>query len=705
MKQEIIKREIPLEMVRNIGFSAHIDAGKTTTTERILYYTGKINKIGEVDEGTTTMDWMEQEQERGITITLAAITCFWKNFCINIIDTPGHVDFTAEVERAFRILDGVVVIFCGVGGVEPQSETVWHQADKYNIPRMIYVNKIDRMGADFYEVLKSIQKKLNKNALAVQIPIGNESNFKGVVDLIKMKSLIWIDDKGLNYKEEEISQDLIEIAYYHRDILLEKIVENNDILMEKYLEKKPIDEKEIKAEIRRMTLFYKIIPVFCGSSLQNKGVQPLIDGVVDYLPSPLDKPFVVGELFNGEKEERKPDDANSFSAVVFKVITDPYMGKLSFFRIYSGTLKVGSIVYNATQRCKERIGKILRMHANKKEEIKIGFTGDILSTVGLEKTTTGDTLCDLNIPIVLDVIHFPEPVISVAIEPKTKSDEKKIDESLLKLANEDPTFKVQFNEETSQCIISGMGELHLEILIDRLKREFKIGVNIGKPEVSYRETIQKEAVADGVFMKQIGDKTHFAQVSLKIIPAARGEGFKFVNKSKKGVIPSEYLIDIEEGIKEGMNIGIIASYPLIDIIAVLVDGVYRKEDASNLSFKMASLMAFHEALKKANPILMEPIMKIEINIPQEFIGECLGDFNSRRGKIDSLEAKNNFQIIKGTVPLKEIFSYATPLRSITQGRGSYNMEYFCYERIPQNLANEIISKQGGYNFFNKKLAN
>lgn len=705
MKQEIIKRKIPLEMVRNIGLSAHIDAGKTTTTERILYYTGKISKIGEVDEGTTTMDWMEQEQERGITITLAAITCFWKNFCINIIDTPGHVDFTAEVERAFRILDGVVIIFCGVGGVQPQSETVWHQADKYNIPRIIYINKIDRMGADFYEVLKSIQTKLNKNMLALQIPIGSENEFKGVVDLIKMKSLIWIDDKGLNYKEEEIPQDLIETAFYYRNILLEKIVENNDLLLEKYLEKKNIDEQEIKTEIRKLTLSYRIIPVFCGSSLQNKGVQPLIDGVIDYLPSPLDKPVVVGELLNGEKKEQIPDDANSFAAVVFKIVTDPYMGKLSFFRIYSGTLKSGSIVYNATQRCKERIGKILRMHANKKEEIQVGFTGDILSTVGLAKTTTGDTLCDLNAPIILDVIHFPEPVISVAIEPKTKSDEKKIYESLLKLADEDPTFKMQFNEETSQCIISGMGELHLEILIDRLKREFKIGANIGNPEVSYRETIQKESSADGVFFKQIGDKTHFAQVTLKIIPGIRGEGCKFVNKIKKGVIPNEYLVDIEEGIKEGINSGIIASYPLIDIITVLVDGVYRKEDASNLAFKLAALTAFQEALKKSDPVLMEPIMKIEINISQEFVGECLGDFNSRRGKIDSLEVKNNFQTIKGTVPLKEIFNYATPLRSITQGRGSYNMEYFCYEKISQNLANEIISKQGGYNFFNKKLAN
>jgi elongation factor G len=699
MKKEVIQREIPLIKIRNIGMTAHIDAGKTTTTERILYYTGKIHKIGEVDEGTATMDWMEQEQERGITITSAATTCFWHDFCINIIDTPGHVDFTAEVERTFRVLDGIIAIFCGVGGVQPQSETVWHQADRYSIPRLAYINKMDRLGADFFQVVEEIQKKLNKNALPLQLPWGKEDKFKGIIDLLKMKGLIWQEESyGSNYQEVEIPPPLREVSLHYRELLLEKVVENNEVLLEKYLEKRPITEEEIKGEIRKQVLQFQLIPIFCGASLKNKGVQPLLDAVIDYLPSPLEKPPIKGISPEGKEISRTPKDTEPFSALVFKIASDTYVGKLIFFRLYSGKVSQGMMIYNASKKCKERVNRLFRMHANRKEEIKAGFSGEILAAAGLEKATTGDTLCEKHHPIILETIHFPEPVISVAVEPKTKAEQGRLAKTIQKLAEEDPTFKTRFNEETGQYIISGMGELHLEVLLRRMKDEFKVEVNTGQPEVAYKETIKKEAVGEGLFAKQIGGQLHQGHIFLKLIPAERGKGFKFVNKVKK-IIPPEYIGDIEEGIKEGMNAGPIASYPLIDLVVVLFDGSYQKETASNLAFKIATSLAFQNALKKANPVLMEPIMKIEIITPKEFLGECLGDFQARRGQVNSLEAKNNVQIIRGLVPLKEMFEYATSLRSLTQGRGSYNMEYFSYQEVPPEMAEEIIIKQGGMKIF------
>ena len=690
------KAKYKLEDLRNIGIMAHIDAGKTTTTERILYYTGKTHKIGEVHDGAATMDWMVQEQERGITITSAATTCHWKGHSINIIDTPGHVDFTVEVERSLRVLDGSVAVFSAKGGVEPQSETVWRQAEEYNVPRIAYVNKMDTTGADFFNVIQMMKDRLGANAVAIQVPMGAEDSFVGLIDLVKMQAIIYGDKLGKDEEFEPIPEEYVEEAQKYRQILLEAVAESDDDLMEKYLEGEDLTEEEIKAAIRKMTCQCKLFPVTCGSSYKNKGVQPLLDAIIDYMPSPLDVPAIKGtNPETGEEEERPSDDKAPFAALAFKIATDPYVGRLAFFRVYSGTLTAGSYVYNSNKDKRERIGRILRMHSNHRTEIDEVFAGDIAAAVGLKDTGTGDTLCDDKAPIILESMVFPEPVISVAIEPKTKADQEKMGIALGKLAEEDPTFRVRTDPESSQTIISGMGELHLDIIVDRLKREFHVDCTVGNPQVAYRETIRKEVESQGKFVRQSGGKGQYGDCWLKLTPLQPGEGFKFENKIVGGAIPKEYIAPVEAGVKEAMENGVIAGYPMVDIAVTVFDGSYHEVDSSEMAFKIAGSMGFKSGALKANPVLLEPYMKVEVTIPEEYMGDVIGDLNSRRGRIEGMEARSGAQVITAYVPLSEMFGYATDLRSKTQGRGNYSMEVDHYEEVPKNIAEAIVAKNKG----------
>ncbi len=688
-------RQTPIERVRNIGIMAHIDAGKTTTTERILYYTGINYKIGEVHEGTATMDWMVQEQERGITITSAATTCFWQDHRINIIDTPGHVDFTIEVERSLRVLDGAVALFCAVGGVEPQSETVWRQADKYRVPRIAFINKMDRVGADYQRVVGEIRDKLKAKPLLLQIPIGTEDKFTGVVDLIEQKAIVWEEDRlGASFRFEPIPEYLRSEAAAARDDLIEKLADHDERILELYLEGKSPEPSLIRAALRQATLKLEAVPVLVGSAFRNKGVQPMLDAVVSYLPSPLDLPPVIGK--NGEKvEERWPRDDEPLAALAFKIMTDPYVGTLTFLRIYSGRLESGSSVLNSTRGKRERIGRLVKMHANKREEISEVFAGDICA-VGLRDTTTGDTLCDPAHPIILESIEFPDPVIQIAIEPKTKADQEQLGEALQKLAKEDPSFRVSVNRETGQTLIAGMGELHLEIVVDRLLREFKVDANVGKPQVAYRETIRRAAEAEGRFVRQSGGHGQFAVVDLRIEPLPKGSGFEFADETKGGVIPRNFIPAVEEGVKEAMETGVLAGYPMVDIRAVLFDGKYHEVDSSELAFKIAGSMAFKEAAEKAQPVLLEPVMDVEVVTPQEFMGDVIGDLNSRRGKILEMESRTGAQVITARVPLATMFGYATRLRSLTQGRATYTMQFAVYEPVPPQIHDELTARSGGY---------
>mgnify|MGYP000468819957 CR=1 FL=1 len=685
-------RQFSLERTRNIGIMAHIDAGKTTTTERILFYTGKVHKIGEVHDGEAVMDWMEQEQERGITITSAATTCEWKNTKINIIDTPGHVDFTVEVERSLRVLDGAVAIFCAKGGVEPQSETVWRQADKYKVPRIAYVNKMDTIGADFFNVIKMIRERLKANPVPVQLPIGAEDGFEGIIDLVKYKAVYYLDDLGTRSKEKEIPEDMKDLAQKYREKLLEAIADYDDEFMMKYLEGEEISAEEIKAVLRKATISVDIIPVLCGSSYKNKGVQLLLDAIVDYLPSPVDIPAIMG--INPETDEetkRRAADDEPFAALAFKIMSDPYVGKLAFFRVYSGSLKSGSYVLNSTQNKKERISRILQMHANHREEREEIYAGDIGAAVGLKYTTTGDTLCDASHPVILESMTFPEPVISVAIEPKTKADQEKMSIALQKLAEEDPTFKTYIDSETGQTIISGMGELHLEIIADRLMREFKVEANIGKPQVAYKETITKPVECEGKFIKQTGGRGQYGHVKLKLEPNEPGKGFEFINKIVGGAIPKEYIPAVEAGVKSAMENGVVEGYPVVDVKVTLFDGSYHEVDSSEMAFKAAASIGFKEGMKKAAPIILEPIMKVEVVVPEEYMGDVIGDINSRRGQIEGMEQRAGAQVINAYVPLSEMFGYATDLRSKTQGRGTYTMQFSHYEKLPKTMYEEIAS--------------
>ena len=691
-------REFPLEKIRNIGIMAHIDAGKTTTTERILFYTGKTHKIGEVHDGAATMDWMEQEQERGITITSAATTCHWLGHSINIIDTPGHVDFTVEVERSLRVLDGAVAVLTAKGGVEPQTETVWRQAAKYNVPCLAYVNKMDMTGANFYNVIDMMKKRLHANAVAIQLPIGFEDTFVGIIDLVKMNAIEYADDLGKEEKIIDIPADMLEKAQEYRQILLEAVAESDDELMEKYLDGKDLTEEEINAAIRKLTVSCKMCPVTCGSSYKNKGVQPLLDAIVAYMPSPLDIPPVKGTDPETDQEiEREADDAAPFAALAFKIATDPYVGRLAFFRVYSGTLSAGSYVYNSTKNKRERLGRILRMHANHRAEIDCVYAGDIAAAVGLKDTTTGDTLCDEEKPVILESMVFPEPVISVAVEPKTKADQEKMGIGLQKLAEEDPTFRVRTDPESSQTIISGMGELHLDIIVDRLLREFHVGCTVGNPQVAYRETIRKDVKAQGKFVRQSGGKGQYGDCWLELTPLKPGEGFKFINKVVGGAIPKEYINPIEAGVKEAMENGVVAGYPMVDIGVTVYDGSYHEVDSSEMAFKIAGSMGFKAGAAKANPTIMEPFMKVEVTIPEEYMGDVIGDLNSRRGRIEGMEARDGAQVINAFVPLAEMFGYATDLRSRTQGRGTYSMEVDHYEDVPKNIAEAIVAKNKGTN--------
>jgi elongation factor G len=688
-------RQTPIERVRNIGIMAHIDAGKTTTTERILYYTGINYKIGEVHEGTATMDWMVQEQERGITITSAATTCFWQDHRINIIDTPGHVDFTIEVERSLRVLDGAVALFCAVGGVEPQSETVWRQADKYRVPRIAFINKMDRVGADYQRVVSEISDKLKARPLLLQIPIGSEDKFTGVVDLVQRRAIIWEEDRlGATFKVEPIPQSLRAEAEARHDKLIEALADHNDRIMELYLEGKTPEPAFVRAAVREATLKLEVVPVLLGSAFRNKGVQPMLDAVVDYLPSPLDLPPVIGR--NEEKiEERWPRDDAPLAALAFKIMTDPYIGTLTFLRIYSGRLESGSSVLNSTKGKRERIGRLVKMHANKREEISEVFAGDICA-VGLRDTTTGDTLCDPRHPIVLEAIEFPDPVIQIAIEPKTKADQERLSEALQKLAKEDPSFRVTVNRETGQTLIAGMGELHLEIIVDRMLREFKVDANVGKPQVAYRETIRRAAEAEGRFVRQSGGHGQFGVVDLRLEPLPKGAGFEFADETKGGAIPRNFIPAVEEGVKEAMETGVMAGYPMVDLRAVLVDGQYHEVDSSELAFKIAGSMAFKEAADQANPVLLEPVMEVEVVTPQEFMGDVIGDLNSRRGKILEMENRAGAQVIAARVPLASMFGYATRLRSITQGRATYTMQFAVYEPVPPQIYEELTARSGSY---------
>ena len=698
-------RLIPLERTRNIGIMAHIDAGKTTTTERILFYTGRVHKIGETHEGAATMDWMVQEQERGITITSAATTCYWEGsehqfdkHRINIIDTPGHVDFTVEVERSLRVLDGSVAVFCAKGGVEPQSETVWRQADKYHVPRMAYVNKMDITGADFYRVIDMMKTRLNANAVPIQLPIGFEDTFQGMIDLIKMRAIVYDDALGKEEEFVEIPADMKEKAEEYRAALVEAVAESDDELMMKYLEGEELTEEEILAGIRKATIACKMTPVCCGSSYKNKGVQPMLDAVIQFMPAPTDVPNIKGvNPETGEEDERPSSDEAPFSALAFKIATDPFVGKLAFFRVYSGTLTAGSYVYNSTKGKRERIGRILQMHANHREEIEQVYSGDIAAAVGLKDTTTGDTLCDEKNEIILESMVFPDPVISVAVEPKTKADQEKMGIALQKLAEEDPTFRVHTDPETSQTIISGMGELHLDIIVDRLLREFKVGCTVGNPQVAYRETIRKAVKSEGKFVRQSGGKGQYGHCWLEITPRKPGEGFLFENKVVGGAIPKEYIAPIEAGVKEAMENGVVAGYPMVDIAVTVYDGSYHEVDSSEMAFKIAGSMGFKTGAEKANPVILEPYMKVEITVPEEYMGDVIGDVNSRRGRIEGMEARNGAQVINAFVPLAEMFGYATDLRSKTQGRGNYSMEVDHYEDVPRNIAEAIIAKNKGTN--------
>ena len=690
-------RQYPLDKTRNIGIMAHIDAGKTTSTERILFYTGMSHRIGEVDEGTATMDWMEQEKERGITITSAATTCFWKDYRINIIDTPGHVDFTIEVERSLRVLDGAVAIFDSGQGVEPQSETVWRQADKYHVPRIAFINKMDKIGADFFESVKSMVDRLKANPVPIQIPIGAENTFRGPVDLITMKAVYFDDETlGAKYVIDEIPADLQEVAREYRDKMIEKLADHDDVIMEKYLGGEEITEEEIKKALRKATISMKLNPVLCGSSFKNKGVQLLLDAIIEYLPSPIDLPPVKGVNPDNEGEiERRPDDNEPFSALAFKIMTDPFVGQLTYFRVYSGVLNSGSYLHNSTKDTTERIGRLLKMHANKREEIKAVYAGEIAAAVGLKNTTTGDTLCDKDKPIILERIEFPEPVISIAIEPKTKADQEKMTLSLQKLAQEDPSFRLKTDEETGQTIISGMGELHLEIIVDRLMREFKVEANVGKPQVAYRETIKGKVESEGKYIRQTGGRGQYGHVWIEVEPKAPGEGFEFENDIVGGSIPREYIPAVEKGIKEALDSGVLAGYPVVDVKVRLFDGSYHDVDSSEMAFKIAGSMAFKDGVKRANPILLEPIMDLEVIVPEEYMGDVIGDINSKRGKILGVRPRSGAQVITAEVPLSEMFGYATDLRSLTQGRALFTMQFARYEEAPRNIAEQIVAKVKG----------
>ncbi len=683
-------RQFSLQDTRNIGIMAHIDAGKTTTTERILFYTGRTHKMGETHEGAAVMDWMTQEQERGITITSAATTAQWKDKRINIIDTPGHVDFTVEVERSLRVLDGAVTVLCAKGGVEPQSETVWRQAEKYNVPRIIFINKMDIVGADFFRVVDMVRHRLKANAVPVQLPVGVENTFRGVVDLVKMKAEIYEDDLGEVIDEEKIPEDMAEIAAEYRHRLLEAVAESDETLLEKYLETGDLSEEEIKRAVRQECITNRMVPVFCGSAYKNKGVQLLLDGVVDYLPSPLDIPPIKGIIPRLEKEtERRSDDKAPFAALAFKIVTDPYVGKLAYFRVYSGTLKTGSYVYNPTRDKKERIGRILLMHANHREDLDEVYAGDIAAAVGLKHTTTGDTLCDDRHPVLLESMDFPEPVIQIAIEPKTRAGQDKIGLALAKLAEEDPTFKTFTNSETGQTIIAGMGELHLEIIVDRLLREFKVEANVGRPQVSYKETISKDVVIDNRYAKQTGGRGQYGHVKIRVYPRPAGEGYEFVDKIVGGAIPREYIPKIDEGIREAMESGPIAGYQCVDLGVELIDGSYHEVDSSEMAFKIAASMAFRQAALSADPVLLEPVFKVEVVAPEEYMGDVIGDLSSRRGKIEGTDIRNGSATVDAMVPLSEMFGYATDLRSRTQGRGTYVMQMDRFEKLPPNLLEKI----------------
>ncbi len=691
-------RTTPLERMRNIGIAAHIDAGKTTTTERILYYTGRTHKLGEVHEGTATMDWMEQEQERGITITSAATTCEWRDIQINIIDTPGHVDFTAEVERSLRVLDGAVAVFDAVAGVQPQSETVWRQADKYNVPRICFINKMDRVGADFYHSMDTIVDRLKCRPVAIQLPIGAEEQFKGIVDLVEMRAVVWRDETlGAEFDVVEIPEDLKEKAKEYRDKLIEAISEFDDHLFEKFIEGQAISTEEVRAGIRKATIALKIFPVICGTAFKNKGVQTMLDAVVDYLPSPLDVPPVEGTSVDDPEKTltRRASDKDPFSALVFKIMTDPYVGQLAFFRVYSGMLKSGDSVYNVAKGRKERIGRLLRMHANKREEIQEIVAGDICAAVGLRTVSTGDTICDDGHPIVLESIDFPTPVIQLAVEPKTKADQEKLGMAIQKLAQEDPTFRVNTDPETGQTILSGMGELHLEIIVDRMMREFGVGANVGKPQVAYRETIRKNAEAEGRHVRQSGGRGQYGHVKIRVEPLPHGTGFEFVNDVYGGTVPKEYINPTEVGIKEALEGGILAGFPMSDLRVTLYDGSYHEVDSSEMAFKIAGSLAIKEAARRAKPVLLEPIMAVEVVVPEQYMGDVIGDLNSRRGRIEGMQLRGTTQIIKSMVPLSEMFGYATELRSRTQGRGSFTMHFGRYEEVPGGLAEEIVNKVQG----------
>ena len=676
---------------------AHIDAGKTTTTERILFYTGITYKIGEVHEGTAVMDWMEQEQERGITITSAATTCFWRDIRINIIDTPGHVDFTAEVERSLRVLDGACAVFDAVHGVEPQSETVWRQADKYGVPRICFINKMDKMGADFEHAIDTIRKRLNAHPVAIQLPIGQEDKFKGVIDLLAMKAIMWNDETlGAEFAVQDIPPELQKKANAFHSQMVETIVENDDDLLHKYMEGENITPEELKASLRKSTIALKLFPVICGTAFKNKGVQPLLDAVVDYLPSPLDIPPIEAiDPDTGKPVLRKADDNEPFSALAFKIMTDPFVGQLVFIRIYSGQLKTGDGVYIVSKQRSERIGRLLKMHANKREEISENYAGDICAAVGLKNVTTGDTICDKNHPVLLESIEFPAPVISVAVEPKTKADQEKMGIALARLAQEDPTFKVNTDPDSGQTIISGMGELHLEIIIDRMMREFKVEANVGKPQVAYRETIRKPSQAEGKFIRQTGGRGQYGHVKIKLEPQEAGKGYEFVNDIVGGSVPREYIKPVDQGIKEAMEGGVLAGYEMVDIKAILYDGSYHDVDSSEMAFKIAGSMAFKEAARKASPVLLEPVMSVEVVVPDEFMGDIIGDLNSRRGRVEAVEHRAGSQVIKAYVPLSEMFGYATDMRSRTQGRATFSMHFSRYEQAPQSVAEEIVARVQG----------
>ena len=703
--EEKLSRAYPLERTRNIGIMAHIDAGKTTTTERILFYTGVSHRIGEVHEGAAQMDWMEQERERGITITSAATTCFWKDHRINIIDTPGHVDFTVEVERSLRVLDGAVAVFDSVMGVEPQSETVWRQADKYHVPRIAFLNKMDRVGADFFNSIQTIIDRLGANPIPIQLPIGKEADFLGVIDLVSMKAIVWNDESlGASYEVGDIPSDLLPMAEEYREKMLEAVAEfdevfrylNGELLLERYLNGEILNEVEIKRAIRMGTNQLKVTPVLCGTAFKNKGVQTLLDAVVDLLPSPLDVPEVDGvDPDSGEVMHRKASDDEPFSALAFKIMTDPFAGQLTYFRVYSGKLETGSYVYNVTQGKRERIGRLLKMHANKREDIDVVYSGDIAAAVGMKGARTGDTLADEKKQILLEVIKFPEPVISMAVEPKTKQDLEKLGFSLEKLSQEDPSFHVRTDDETGQTIISGMGELHLEIIVDRLVREFKVQANVGKPEVAYRETIRKKGEAEGKYIKQSGGRGQYGHVVLTVEPSEAGVGLEFVNKIVGGIIPREYIPAVEKGVKERMETGVLAGYPMRDVRVTLFDGSFHEVDSNEMAFKIAGSMAFESACKKADPALLEPIMKVEVLVPQEFMGDVIGDLNSRRGKVRGMQTRAGSQAVDAAVPLSEMFGYSTGLRSKTQGRATYSMEFEQYDIVPKLISEQIMGKQRG----------